>query len=190
MLPPDVAAGPSTPAREGASRLDDAGTLVPVPARERTIEDLVAEIAAHHAEERRALPYVVALLAKAAGCHRGRNAKLGVLCDVGQELADVLEAHADEAEREVFPALLAAARDADGARAAAARVRREHRAITLLLARIRWLADDFAVPAWGGRAYQALMEELEALEDDVIEHLHLEDNFLLPRVSPGPERAC
>ena len=88
MLPPDVAAALSTPAREGACRLDDAGTLVPVPARERTIEDLVAEIAAHHAEERRALPYVVALLAKAAGCHRGRNAKLGVLCDVGQELAE------------------------------------------------------------------------------------------------------
>jgi regulator of cell morphogenesis and NO signaling len=189
MLPHDVAA--LTPsACEGASRPGAAGAIPPVAPRERTTEDLVLEVAAHHAEERRALPYVVALLARAAGCDRGRNAKLGVLCDVGQELADVLEAHADDAERELFPVLLAAATAADAARAAAARIRREHRAITLLLARIRWLADDFAVPAWGGRAYQALMEELEALEDDVIEHLHLEDNFLLPRVSPGPERAC
>jgi regulator of cell morphogenesis and NO signaling len=184
MLPHDAAAALTPAAREGASR---AAALAPVPARERTTEDLVLEIAAHHAGERRALPYVVALLARAAGCDRGRNAKLGVLCDVGQELAEVLEAHADDAERELFPALLAAP-TGDGARAAAARVRRQHRAITLLLARIRWLADDFAVPAWAGRAYQALMEELEALEDDVIEHLHLEDHFLLPRIAPGPEQ--
>ncbi len=190
MLPHDVAAGFTPSAREGASPLGDARAPLAVPARERTTEDLVLEIAAHHAQERRALPYVVALLAKAAGCHRRRNAKLGVLCDVGEELAEVLEAHADEAERELFPALLAAATAAEPARAAVARIRRQHRAITLLLARIRWLADDFAVPAWGGRAYQALMEELEALEDDVVEHLHLEDNFLLPRISPGPERAC
>ncbi len=33
-------------------------------------------------------------------------------------------------------------------------------------------------------------EELEALEEEVIEHLHLEDHVLLPRVSPGPARPC
>jgi regulator of cell morphogenesis and NO signaling len=187
MLPHDAAAI-SLPAREGAAlREGGAGALL-APARERTPEDLVAEIAVHHAHERRALPYVVALLARAAGCHGRRNAKLGVLCDVGQELADVLEAHADEAERELFPALLAAASAADPARAAAARLRRRHRAVTLLLARIRWLADDFAVPPWAGRAYQALMEELGALEDDVIEHLHLEGQVLVAGAGPCAER--
>ena len=190
MLPHEVAAALTPSVREAPSRPGDAGAVLPVAPRERTTEDLVLEIAAHHAQERRALPYVVALLARAAGCHRGRNAKLAVLCDVGQELADVLEAHADDAARELFPALLAAATAPDPARAAAARVRRQHRAMTLLLARIRWLADDFAVPVWAGRAYQALMEELEALEDDVVAHLHLEDHFLLPRFSPGPERPC
>ncbi len=185
MLPHDATAAlPS--AREGAARPDGAAVVAFAP--ERATEDLVAEIAAHHAHERRALPYVAALLAKAAGRHGRRNAKLGVLCDVGGELAEVLEAHADEAERELFPALLAGATAAEPARAAAARGRGRHRALTLLLARIRWLADDFAVPAWAGRAYQALMEELEALEDEVIEHLYVEDNFLLPRISPGSER--
>ncbi len=184
MLPHDVAADPF--ARE-ALRLDDPPR--PRGARDRAPEDVAAEIAAHHAHERRALPYVVSLLAKVAGCHRGRNAKLGVLCDVGHELADALEAHADEAERELFPALLAAG-SGEAARAAVGRLRLQHRAMTLLLARVRWLADDFAVPAWAGRAYQALMEELEALEDDVIEHVHLETYVLLPRVLGGGEAAC
>src|SRR5512142_3485664 len=117
MLPHDVAAALTPSVREGTSRLGGPGAVLPVAPRERTTEDLVLEIAAHHAEERRALPYVVALLARTAGCHRGRNAKLAVLCDVGQELADVLEAHADDAERELFPAALAAA-TGDRARAA------------------------------------------------------------------------
>ncbi len=188
MLPRDVAAAIPPFAREGVARLVEPGAPAPAP-REGTTEDLVAQIAGHHAHERRALPYVVALLAKAAGCHRERNAKLAVLCDVGQELADVLEAHADEAERELFPALLAAT-SPDAARPLADRLLRRHGAITLLLARIRWLADDFAVPAWAGRSYHALMEELGALEDDVVEHLHLEAHALLPRVAHGPGRAC
>ncbi len=46
------------------------------------------------------------------------------------------------------------------------------------------------MPPWGGRAYQALMEELEALEDEVVEHLHLEAHVLLPRLTAAAERAC
>ncbi len=189
MLPHDVATlFPS--AREGAARLDDAAGPARPPARERPTEDLVAQLAGHHAWERRALPYVVALLAKAVGCHGRRNAKLGVLCDVGQELAEALAAHADEEDRELFPALLAGATGTDAFRAGLERMRGHHRALTLLLARIRWLADDFAVPAWAGRAYQALMEELQALEDEAIEHLHLEAHVLLPRLTAAAERAC
>jgi hypothetical protein len=89
-----------------------------------------------HAAAVERLPYVVALLGRAAA-HRRRNAKLAVLCDAGEELAEALEA------------------------------RGGGRAVGLLLDRVRWLADDFAVPAWGDRAYQALMEELAALEADV-----------------------
>jgi len=130
----------------------------------------------HHAYSRRALPYVVALLAKVAGAHRCRNAKLGVLCDAGQELADALESHQDEEERELFPALLAGAPAVHGE---LDRMSRHHRALGLLLARIRWLADDFVVPPWGGRTYQALMEELEALEEDVLEHVRIESTVLV-----------
>ncbi len=160
-----------TPEREGARPAEDAA------AREGpSVAELVARIERHHAHERRALPYLVALLAKVAGFHRGRNAKLGVLCDVGQELAETLEAQHDDEERELFPALLAGGREA--AKAGLDRMRRHHGALALLLARVRWLADDFAVPPWAGRSYLALMEELAALEDDVLAHMAVEGALL------------
>lgn len=140
---------------------------------------IVAQIVErHHAYERRALPYVLALLAKVAGCYRCHNAKLGVLCETGEELADTLEAHLDDEAQGLFPALLAGAPAPDVVRGGLDRMGRHHRALALLLARVRWLADDFAVPPWGGRTYQVLMEELEALERDVLEHMHLESAAL------------
>lgn len=145
--------------------------------RETPAELVLRIVERHHAYERRALPYLVPLLAKVAGFHRDRSAKVGVLCDVGHELADRLEAQLDDEERELFPALLADP-GADGVRGGLERLRRHHAALGLFLARIRWLTDDFAVPPWAGRAYQALMEELAALEEDVLEHVHLEGALL------------
>ena len=170
MSPPELAA--IAPPRDTAAHPDDAAPA----ARGRTVDALVARIAERHAHERRALPYLVTLLAKVAGFHRRRNAKLGVLCDVGQELADAIEAQLDDEERELFPALLAGA--ADAARDGLERLRRHHRALALALARVRWLADDFAVPSWAGRSDQVLMEELAALEEDVLEHVALEGALL------------
>ncbi len=163
------------PSPEGAAPARDASAP---PAHEWPTQAALVEriVERHHAYERRALPYLVALLAKVAGFHRRRNAKLGVLCDVGQELADAIEAHLDDEERVLFPALVAGARDA--ARDGVDRLRGHHRALALFLARVRWLADDFAVPSWAGRSYQLLMEELAALEEDVVEHMHLEGALL------------
>jgi regulator of cell morphogenesis and NO signaling len=183
MLPHALAATVAAPARDGAPRPEETTAApAPPPARDRLPgAALVAQIVGrHHAYERRALPYIVAMLAKVAGCHRHRNAKLGVLCDTGQELADTLEAHLDDEERELFPALLAGATGPDAVRGGLDRMTRHHRALSVLLARVRWLADDFAVPPWGGHAYQVLMEELGALEEDVLEHMHLERSTLDP----------
>jgi regulator of cell morphogenesis and NO signaling len=166
----ELTAAPTAP-RDAAAELRREASVV------------LEHIVEHHAYERRALPYVVALLAKVAAAHRRRNPKLPALCDAGQELAEVLEGHDDDEERALFPALQAGA-PADGEAAHELdRMRRHHGALSLLLERVRWLADDFSVPAWGGRSYQLLMEELEALEDDVLEHVHLEAFGLLLR--PG-----
>lgn len=166
--------------------------LTPSPANDPVPDAaLVAHIVErHHGYARRALPYMVALLAKVAGSHGRRNAKLGVLCDTGQELSDALEAHLEDEERFLFPALLAGTSAAEAIRRGLDRMSQRHRELSLLLARVRWLADDFAVPAWGGRSYQVLMEELEALEQDLLQHVHLESAILAPRLRSRCAGAC
>jgi len=152
---------------------------------------LVAHIVEHHhAYERRVLPYIVALLARTAAFHGRRNGKLSELCDTGNKLADALQDHLDEEERELFPTLVAGAVRREMARRELGQMCLHHREVRLLLGRVRALADGFTAPAWAGRSYQILMEELEALEDDVLEHLHLEQYVLIPRVSSRCLSAC
>jgi regulator of cell morphogenesis and NO signaling len=145
---------------------------------------LVAHIVEHHhAYARRALPYIVPLLSKITGFHRQRNRKLAALCEAGHELADTLEAHLDGEESALFPELLAGAPRRDVVRRELDQMQHQHRQLELLLSRIRWLADDYAAPGWAGRSYQALMEELEGLEENLREHLELESSILAPRLS-------
>jgi regulator of cell morphogenesis and NO signaling len=151
---------------------------------------LVAHIVEHHAYARRALPYIVALLAKVAAFHGKRNRKLSDLCDTGSALADALEDHLEAEERGLFPALLTGAVRRELVRRELGQMCRHHREVRLLLGRVRALADGYAAPAWGSRGYQVLMEELEALEEDVLEHLHLEKYVLIPRVSSRCVSAC
>ncbi len=149
---------------------------------------LVEHIERHHGHARAALPYIVALLAKVAGSHGMRNPKLGALCDAGQELAEALEAQFDVEERSLFPALLSSSVRAS-LRGDLERMFHHHREVEQAFARIRWLADDFAIPSWASRSYQALMEELEALEDVMMQHILLEDSVLVPRLSCHEEAA-
>ncbi len=128
----------------------------------------------HHAYERRALPYIVSLLAKVAGRHRKRNGQLDVLCDVGQDIAETLETYMEEEERKLLPALAAG-----GCDVVREEMNRHNRELGLLLAKIRSLADGYVAPDWGDRSYQALMEELEALEDDLTERMHVENLVLI-----------
>jgi regulator of cell morphogenesis and NO signaling len=134
----------------------------------------------HHAYARRALPYIVPLLARVAGFHRKRNEKLDALCDAGNALAETLEAHLDEEELEIFPALLGAPRRASAM--LTPRACHHPGEVARLLARVRTLADDYSAPEWASLAYRVLMEELEALEEDVTEYMHLEEFVLVPRL--------
>ncbi len=150
--------------------------------RAALIADLVD---GHHADERRALPYILSLLARVAGFHGKRNGKLEALCEAGNELAQVLEAHLDDQELRLFPALASAT--GEGLPRELERTQRNRRETERLLVRIRSLADGYAVPEWGDNGYRALMEELQALEDDVRKHMHLESRVLPGLLSPQPE---
>lgn len=52
---------------------------------------------------------------------------------------------------------------------------------------LRQATNNFAIPSDDCNSYKSLFEKIKELEDDLIIHFHLEDNFLLPNVLPLTE---
>lgn len=143
---------------------------------------LVARIVdRHHAYLRRTLPFLAPLAQKVASVHGDHDPRLLGVRDAFLELADALEPHLDQEEAVLFPALLAPAPDLTVIRGELDAMLRDHLAVGALLERIRALSVGFTVPEWGCRSYRVLMTELEALETDVLRHVHLENHVLMPR---------
>jgi regulator of cell morphogenesis and NO signaling len=57
----------------------------------------------------------------------------------------------------------------------------EHDAVGELLVKLREVTNNYTVPAAGCFSYQTLYHALEALEEDLHQHIHLENNILFPR---------
>jgi regulator of cell morphogenesis and NO signaling len=135
----------------------------------------------HHGYLRRTLPYVAPIMAKVASVHGPRDAKLREVHEAFRELAASLEPHLEEEEEVLFPALLGRQPDAPTVKQELARMHADHLGVGDLLARLRALTGGFATPEWACSTYRVLMKELDALEADILRHVHLENHVLAPR---------
>jgi regulator of cell morphogenesis and NO signaling len=154
---------------------------------------LVARIVdRHHGYLRRALPYIAPIASKVARVHGSRDVRLVELAAAFDALAASLAPHLDEEEEVLFPALIVRAPDAGLVAREMGRMREEHLVVGEILGRIRELSDAFATPEWGCNTYRVLMAELEALEADILRHVHLENHVLAPRFAalPGLARSA
>ncbi len=97
------------------------------------------------------------------------------------EFSRVITEHLENEENTLFPALLQAPPDPALIRSELRAMFEEHVEVGRTFARLRSLSGGFTTPPWGCRNYQALMTELEALETDTLEHVHLENHILMPR---------
>jgi regulator of cell morphogenesis and NO signaling len=135
----------------------------------------------HHGYLRRALPYIEPIMAKVARVHGPRDANLEPLREAFCELAASLGPHLDEEEEVLFPALTARTPDATVVKREIEQMHEDHLAVGDLLARIRALTTGFQTPEWGCSTYRVLMSELDALEADILRHVHMENHVLAPR---------
>ncbi len=143
---------------------------------------LVARIVdRHHGYLRRALPYLGPIVSKVARVHGDRDPGLRALADAFLELKESLEPHLDREEEVLFPALTARSPDLEVVRLELETMHLDHLGVGALLGRIRALAGGFVTPEWGCNTYRVAMAELEALEADVLRHVHLENHVLMPR---------
>jgi regulator of cell morphogenesis and NO signaling len=162
---------------------EDDGRLPEDVAGLATPELLAYIVRRHHAYLREALPYVLPLAAKVARVHGERNPALEPLHQTMQALERALLPHLEQEETELFPGLASGTEPA-WARRQLASMFEEHVAVGLLLGTARDLSGGFSTPEWGCKTYRVLMHELEALEADVLRHVHLENHVLAPRFSP------
>jgi regulator of cell morphogenesis and NO signaling len=136
-------------------------------------------VSTYHARLRRDLPDLIEMArrvehrhAEKAGCPRGLTAQLEAMH------ISVLE-HLQKEELILFPMIVRGV----GNRAAAPVqvMEHEHDHHRQDLVRLRELTDDLRLPAAACATWRALYAGLLQLEQELMEHIHLENNVLFPR---------
>jgi regulator of cell morphogenesis and NO signaling len=158
------------------------------------LQELIDHILqAHHAYMKEALPRIGNLTRKVLRAH---GAKHGEMLRRVQDLCDALDAelnnHLLKEEAVLFPYIAAAeANRREGAESPVAcfgsvrnpirQMENEHEGAGQTLLEIRRVTGDFSLPEDACPTFRALYEELERMEADLHQHIHLENNILFPR---------
>jgi regulator of cell morphogenesis and NO signaling len=138
----------------------------------------------YHAGLYEELPRLEAMARKVEQVHGEKDPqRLNRLVQAVLELKAELDTHMIKEEQILFPMIRAGR--GTGADGPIAVMMREHETAGDLLRQIRELTNDYTVPEDACNTWRALWLGLEALEADLHEHIHLENNILFPRALDG-----
>lgn len=191
-----AAAGVSTD--EVARSLEQAGESSALVAdatqwQKQTLSKLAAHIVArHHVFTRDELARLDALLSKVCSVHGKNHSELFRIQSLFQELNRDLIPHMQKEEMVLFPYIEQMEEAATGGRKAPVphfgtvknpvrMLMMEHEMAGQILKEIRQLSGGFSVPKDGCISYETLYKAMDALEQDLHLHIHLENNILFPR---------
>jgi regulator of cell morphogenesis and NO signaling len=146
----------------------------------------------HHTYVREALPTIAAHTEKIARVHGVRHPELAEVNRLFAAVAEDLTSHMWKEEHILFPFIAALAEAEANERPAPAApfgpignpihmMEMEHETTGGALDRIRELTSDYREPADACTTYAITLKELEAFEQDLHAHVHLENNVLFPR---------
>ena len=138
----------------------------------------------YHAVHREQLPELIRMARRVEAVHRENP-------DVPQGLADLLEQaeaelldHMEKEEQIIFPNIKA------GGTAMVAYpigiMRQEHTSHGEMLEHLMGMTQDATPPDGACNTWRALYAGISQLHDDLINHIHLENNLLFPRFEPKP----
>jgi regulator of cell morphogenesis and NO signaling len=176
-------------AEAGAVTQSDAQTTI----QTESLTELIAHIIAkHHVYTKEEMVRLTALLAKVCAAHGEPHPELLRVSELFQHLCADLQPHMLKEEMVLFPYIKgleeAARRGGEFMRPPFGTINNpvrmmmyEHDAAGALLRELRALSNDYLVPEDACLSYRTLYEALTALEQDLHQHIHLENNVLFPR---------
>lgn len=134
----------------------------------------------YHARHREELPRLLAMAQKVESVHAERATCPHGLADHLRACVEDLDRHMQKEEQILFPML----RAGHGGHAAGPIqvMEQEHQEHGANLRRLRQLAHDFAAPLGACATWRALYLGLEEFERELMQHIHLENHVLFPRV--------
>lgn len=151
----------------------------PAPAAQDTGALIDHILSRYHEVHRRDLPELIRLARRVEAVHAEHPRVPRGLAEALAALQIELEAHMQKEEMVLFPAMRQ--EPGHGLGAPIAQMRHEHDGHGVQLRQLEALTGDFVLPEGACRSWQALYLGAERLVQDLMEHIHLENNILFPR---------
>ncbi|MFI5185788.1 MAG: iron-sulfur cluster repair di-iron protein [Chitinophagales bacterium] len=145
-------------------------------------------VSTHHAYTKNELPRIFAYLQKVSSKHGDRHNELYKVFEIFISLREELELHMQKEEVILFPRIKDlehfSGNDKQGKMNIQTPVNvmeNEHEHAGNLLREIRQLANNYTPPVDACTTYRLSFAALQALETDLHQHIHLENNILFPK---------
>ncbi len=137
-------------------------------------------------------PAISGLVEKVADHHGDNDNSLLRLRELYRTLRQELNAHFLKEERVLFPFIKAVAQAKRTGDASVLNqfpsvtepvqiMESDHEAAGELLAEMQHLTNNYSAPAYACNSYQFMMKKLKDLDEDLHQHIHLENNILFPK---------
>jgi len=159
----------------------------------KSLGDLIAHIVAkHHAYVKRELPRLTFLAEKVVNRHGSTMAEIPIIAGTLAQLDDELTEHLAKEEAVLFPYVAGFEQSLSHGTPKPescfgvvanpiAMMTREHDAAGSLMAQIRRLSGNYTPPENACPTFHAFYDGLREFEQDLHQHIHLENNILFPR---------
>ncbi|MDF2449072.1 MAG: hemerythrin [Bacteroidota bacterium] len=146
----------------------------------------------HHSYVKKSIPILLEFNAKVARVHGGSHPEVVEIANKFNEAAEELSGHMCKEEQILFPYIkqLSQAKLNNQSHAHAAfdtiqnpidMMEHEHDVVGRLFESIRELSDNYTPPEDGCATYKVSFLKLKEFEEDLHQHIHLENNILFPK---------
>lgn len=141
----------------------------------------------YHNKVYRVLPEIMAYLNKSANVHGNNHPELLEIRELFAFINEELPAHQRKEETLLFPAIKetvgnpSSERSKEMIRFELKNLKEEHDQVGSAMDKINHISNGYKVPADGCNTFRLTYQLLEEFEDDLHEHVHLENNILFPK---------